>query len=171
MTTRSIVLLAIVLGFAGLCYGSRVAHAGDGPHDRATLQGLTAVFVDVQPLDATGLVAGLEPDAIKSELDLKLRLAGLTAMRSADEDVPPQQRGVLQLNVGVVSVPKEQGVYAYSVYLGLLQGAVMIRDMQTVVAAPTWWVVRNGVGDVAQVRGAITAAAERFVTAYRSAIK
>ncbi len=157
--------LAIIVG----CASVTPARAGDSPHDRATLRGLAAVFVDVQPLDAAGLVAGLDPTAIKSELDLKLRLAGLTAMRSADEDVPPAQRGVLQLNVGVVPVPKQDGVYAYSVYLGLLQGAVMIRDMQTIVAAPTWWVVKNGVGDVAQLRAAITASADRFTTAYRAA--
>jgi hypothetical protein len=54
------------------------------------------------------------------------------------------------------------------VYLAMLQGAVLIRDTQTIIAAPTWWVTRSGVGDVKQIRSGITEAADRFVTAFRA---
>lgn len=165
MRMAPVLLLAtIFLGLVGLA----PARAADSPHDRATLLGLTAVFVDVQPLDSAGLLAGLTPDAIKDELDVKLRLAGLRVIVGADEDVPPQERGVLQVNVSVVPVPKQEGVYAYSVYVGMLQGAVLIRDMKTMLATPTWWVTKTGIGDVKQIKTAINDGGDRFITAWRA---
>lgn len=159
-----LLLATFLFGFTGLA----PAVAADSPHDRATLVGLTAVFVDVQPLDPAGLLAGLAPDAIKDELDVKLRLAGLRVIAGADEDVPPEERGVLQVNVSVVPVPKQDGTYAYSVYVAMLQGAVLIRDMKTILAAPTWWVTKTGIGDVKQIKAAINDGGDRFVTAWRA---
>jgi hypothetical protein len=160
----ALLLATILFGLTGLA----PARAADSPHDRATLVGLTAVFVDVQPLDPAGLLAGLAPDAIKDELDVKLRLAGLRVIVGADEDVPPQERGVLQVNVSVVPVPKQDGTYAYSVYVAMLQGAVLVRDMKTILATPTWWVTKTGIGDVKQIKAAINDGGDRFVTAWRA---
>jgi hypothetical protein len=165
MRTVSLFLLAAVLvGFAG----APAARAADSPHDRGTLLGLTAVFVDVQPLDQAGLLAGLAPADIKNELETKIRLAGLRIIAGPQDDVPPQERGVLQVNVSVVPVPKQDGVYGWSVYLAMLQGAVLIRDMQTIIATPTWWVTRSGVGDAAQIKTGVSEAVDRFVTAFRA---
>lgn len=165
MRTASALLLAAIL-LCLACPGP--ARAADSPHDRSTLLGLTAVFVDVQPLDPAGLLAGLAQADIKSELETKIRLAGLRVIAGPQDDAPPQERGVLQVNVSVVPVPKQEGLYAWSVYLGMLQGAVLIRDMQTVVASPTWWVSKTGVGDVAQIKAAIGEVGDRFVTAWRA---
>ena len=165
-TVRALVFLlpAILAGVLGV----GTARAADSPHDRATLLGLTAVFVDVQPLDPAGLLGGLKQADVKTELETKLRLAGLRVLAGPQDDVPPQERGVMQVNVSVVPVPKQDGVYAWSVYLALLQGAVLIRDMQTILATPTWWVSKTGVGDIQQVRAGITEAADRFATAFRA---
>ena len=163
-TVRALLLLLAILGAATV----GAARAADSPHDRATLLGLTAVFVDVQPLDPAGLLAGLNQADLKSELETKLRLAGLRVLGGPQDDVPPQERGVMQVNVSVVPVPKQEGTYAWSVYLALLQGAVLIRDMQTVLATPTWWVTKTGVGDIQQIRTGITEAADRFATAFRA---
>ena len=165
MRTASALFLAALL----LCAGSLApARAADSPHDRSTLRGITAVFVDVQQLDNAGLLAGLNQADIRSEMEAKIRLAGLRVLAGPQEDVPPQERGVLQVNVSIVPVPKQDGVYAWSVFLGMLQGAVLIRDMKTVVAAPTWWVIRTGVGDVPHVKSAIGETGDRFVTAWRA---
>jgi len=162
-TVRALLLLVAILGGAG-----GAARAADSPHDRATLLGLTAVFVDVQPLDPVGLLAGLNQADVKRDLETKLRLAGLRVIAGPQDDVPPQERGVLQVNVSVVPVPKQDGTYAFSVYLALLQGAVMIRDMETILATPTWWVNRTGVGSIEQIRTGIAEASDRFVTAFRA---
>ena len=165
MRTATALLLAAIL----LCSATaNPAHAADSPHDRSTLRGITAVFVDVQQLDNAGLLAGLNQADIRSEMEAKIRLAGLRVLAGPQEDVPPQERGVLQVNVSIVPVPKQDGVYAWSVFLGMLQGAVLIRDMKTVVAAPTWWVIRTGVGDVPHVKTAIGETGDRFVTAVRA---
>lgn len=163
-TASAFLLVALLLGLAGLA----PARAADSPHDRSTLLGLTAVFVDVQQLEPAALLAGLAPADMKTELETKLRLAGLRIIAGPQDDVPPQERGVLQVNVSVVPVPKQEGVYAWSVYLAMLQGAVLIRDMQTVIATPTWWVAKTGVGDVKQIKAGITEAADKFVTAWRA---
>lgn len=163
-TVPLLLLAALLLGLPCV----RPASAADSPHDRATLHGLTAVFVDVQPIDPAGLLAGLDPAAIKNELDTKLRLAGLRIITGADEDVPPQERGVLQVNVSMVPVPKQDGAYAYSVYVAMLQGAVLIRDMKTILATPTWWVTKTGIGDVKHVKSAVSDGGDRLLTAWRS---
>ncbi|MBM4242513.1 MAG: hypothetical protein FJ148_01695 [Deltaproteobacteria bacterium] len=123
-TVRALLLLVAILGGAG-----GAVRAADSTHDRATLLGLTAVFVDVKPLDPAGLLAGLNQADVKRDLETKLRLAGLRVLPGPQGDVPPQERGVMQVNVSVVPVPRQDGTYAFSVYLGLLQGAVLIRDM------------------------------------------
>lgn len=144
------------------------ARAADNPRDRSTLLGLTAVFVDVHQLDPAGLLAGLNQVDIRTEIETKIRLAGLRVLAGPQEDVPPQERGVLQVNVSVVPVPKQDGLYAWSIYLGMLQGAVLIRDTKTVIAAPTWWVTKTGVGDIAQIKATIGEVGDRFVTAWRA---
>jgi hypothetical protein len=163
-TAPLFLLAALLVGFAV----APSASAADSPHDRSTLLGLTAVFVDVQPIDPAGLLAGLAQADIKSELETRIRLAGLRVIAGPKDDVPPQERGVMQVNVSVVPVPKQEGSYGWSVYLAILQGAVLIRDTQTILAAPTWWVARSGVGDVKQIKAGITEAADRFVTAFRA---
>lgn len=165
MRTVPVFLLAAIL----LCSAAvGPACAADSPHDRSTLLGITAVFVDVQKLDPAGLLAGLNQVDLRNELETKIRLAGLRVLAGPQEDVPPQERGVMQVNVSVVPVPKQDGMYAWTIYLAMLQGAVLIRDMKTIIAAPTWWVAKTGVGDVAQIKAAVGEVGDRFVTAWRA---
>lgn len=126
------------------------------------------MFVDVQPLDATATEAGVDAAALAKDLDLKLHLAGITPMRSADDDVPPGERGVLSVNVSLVPVRELKGAYAYAVLVSLLQGVVLVRDGKTVLAAPTWWVAKSGLGSAYEIREAVGDAADKFLTAYRS---
>ena len=70
--------------------------------------------------------------------------------------------------MSVVPIAQNAALYSYAVFVSLLQGVVVLRDLQTVVAAPTWWVAKNGFGDGAQVRAVVTEASEKFDAAYLS---
>jgi hypothetical protein len=137
---------------------------------RATLGGLTRVGVHVEPVNADAEGDGLTRVLLLSEVESRLREAGIGAVTSTGlgADVPGDP--VLHLDVMTVGLDAR---YAYSVRLELWQPVRLVRDPSIVASGVTWSGLQF-VGTVArerlsEVRRAVDSALEEFVQDWRAA--
>ena len=135
--------------------------AGDGALDRATLRGIKAVNVVVDPLNRQLEQTGLTQEMLRSKLEERLRQAGIAIDRNSNEF----------LGLRVDSVLARKGPYSICFALGFYQRVLLVRDQGIRTATQTWDV--NTILVVMpkpMVDGALNTAeqlADQFVTAYR----
>src|SRR4030095_1084507 len=77
--------------------------AGDFESNRRTLQGIRSLNVIIGDLDSDGRKSGLTEEQLRTDVELKLRLAGIT--------IDP--KSVQFLYLGLTILPTENGVYAF----------------------------------------------------------
>ena len=75
----------VIVAVAQICYAS------DSEVDRQTLAGITAVKVVIEDLPSDALNLGLIRESIQTDVELKLRLAGMRIVTSGTT-VPLRQR-------------------------------------------------------------------------------
>jgi len=155
---RTILLVALAAVFgAGL-------QAGDATLDRATLRGLKAFNIVVDPLDPQLEKAGLSADMLRSRLDTRLRHAGIALDTNAIEFVG--------LRVDSMLLPKK-GPDALCFSLAFYQPVVLSRDAKIRTATQTWdirtMVLAAPKSMVQSALDTIDQIADQFVAAYHSA--
>ncbi len=148
-----IVLAAVALPLGG---------AGDAAIDRATLRGVSAVNVVVDPVSSDLQKEGATASALLTRLESKLRDAGIR--------VDPASTDFVALRL--TSVREPRGPYAVAATIGLYQPVALVRDPKVKTATQTWEVVTISLSDAKQVYRAcmdsVDDLAGRFVQAYRS---
>ena len=148
---------------------ARVALASDTSMDRATLRGLKAVKVVLDPLGPELEHEGLDPNRFRISIEQKLRNAGIKVDNDVNEFVG--------LSVSFAQGARKnlftkKGTFSLSVSLGLYQVAVLTRDMATKTVVETWGVDKTlsaSSRDMDRdVSNAVDELADQFVKAYRS---
>ncbi|HEY1496940.1 MAG TPA: hypothetical protein VGF49_20440 [Candidatus Solibacter sp.] len=149
----SVLLMAFVLPVGG---------AGDAALDRATLRGVKAVNVVIDPVAAEIQKEGARADVLRTRLEERLRDAGIPVDTAANEFVA----------LRLTSVRAARGPLAIAATIGLYQPVVLVRDRNIKTATQTWEVETVVLADTKQVYRAcmdsVDELAGHFVTAYRS---
>ncbi len=147
--------------------------ASDDELARATLKGLRGVHVIVENIDSEAERAGLAQATLRTDVELKLRQAGIAVLSRTEAFATPG-KPVLYLDVHA-RAPRgaASGSYAYSIHLELQQLVVLERNAAMILLAPTWS-TPGGVGIVASaqlstvVRENVRDEVDRFINAWLS---
>jgi hypothetical protein len=126
LTTIYLVTMLLMLLVA---ISSPAVRADDTALSRATLKGITTVFVVVESLDDDARKIGLTEEAIQTDVELKLRLAG---MGVATNGVAVPGDTYLYVNVGVLPP------VAASIQVALEQNVLLQRNGELAFGATTW---------------------------------
>jgi hypothetical protein len=136
--------------------------AGDAALDRATLRGVTAVHVVMDPVAPELERAGATANVLRSRLEERLRRAGVS--------IDPASTAFVALRL--TSVRASRGPFAIAADIGLYQPVILSRDRNLRTATQTWEVETVILAEPKQVEEACTDSVDdlagRFVTAYRS---
>ena len=136
--------------------------ATDSSMDRATLRGLKAVNVVVDPLSNEMERLGLNRDTLRADIEQRLRDAGI----KIDNESPE----FLGLNIS--SARMKRGPQALLLNLGLYQIVMLNRDKTTKTVAETWGAqMVMAVSPKAKDRAVVDAVGEmvgQFITAYQA---
>jgi len=139
-----------------------LAGAGDAPLDRATLRGVVAVNVVIDPVAAEIEKEGVTADGLRMRLEEGLRNAGIQS----------DTTGTAFLALRLRSVRAARGPLSIAITIALYQPVTLVRDPKVKTAAATWEVDTVILADTKQVYRACMDSADeltgRFVTAYRS---
>ncbi|MEO8368598.1 MAG: hypothetical protein ABI806_05320 [Candidatus Solibacter sp.] len=139
-----------------------VGGAGDAALDRATLRGVKAFSVVIDPVAPEIQNQGATADGLRDRLEERLRDAGLK--------VDPASREFVGLRL--MSVRAARGPFAIAASIALYQPVTLVRDSNLKTATQTWEVGTVVLADTKQVKRAcldsVDELAARFVTAYQS---
>lgn len=130
---------------------------------RATLADLTAVNVQVEPVNADAERDGLVRADLQADAESTLRAAGIGVLSQTELFLDPATP-LLHLDVMTVRL---DGRYAYSVRLELWQAVRLVRDARIRTLAATWStpqiVGTVPVDGLRELRPAVGAAVQAFV--------
>jgi len=139
-----------------------------------TLAGLKGVYIYVERLKDEVKRDGLDEAQIRTDVELRLRQAGITVFREAgsfDSAGSP----ILDIDVHPVKVTSEgvESFYVYHVHIELNQSVRLVRKPSLRVLATTW-ATRSTVGAIGEdkfgsIRDIVRDHTEQFINAYLAA--
>lgn len=136
--------------------------AGDAALDRATLRGVTAVNVVIDPVAPEIEKEGATADALRTRLTERLRSAGV--------QIDPDSTQFVGFRL--TSVRAGRGPFGISATIAFYQPVTLVRDRNVRTATQTWEVDTVLLADTKLVYRAcmdsVDELSARFVTAYRS---
>ena len=142
--------------------------ASDSEIDRASLKGLTGVFVLVEELNPPEEQAGLKTADIQADAVQKLQAAGIPLL-SKEQSIQAPGMPTLYISVSVAS-STETDLWPFSIDVNLEQQATLKRNPDTFVpTAITWHVGSIGAVDksnIRSVRDRVNEQIAKFVNAY-----
>jgi len=159
------VLLSLVLAFL-ITGGAVVARAVDTEDTRQSLKGLKGIYVLVEELKPEVERAGLTEEAIQTDVELKLRLAGIPVLEDLANLASPYY-----LYVAVSTNHMSDGIWPFHISVELVQKVLLDRDRSTISYSSTWSTGstgRVGKAKVRTVRDSIKDLVDRFINAYLS---
>jgi hypothetical protein len=137
--------------------------AGDAPLDRATLKGLGAVGIIIDPIESDLVKEGLTEDLVQKRIEGKLKDAGIGVNPSGSEFV----------GLRVLRARAQKGPYALCLAIGVYQPVVLVRNKDMKTATETWAAETVLMADPKVVSrealNSVDELADRLVAAYRSA--
>ena len=162
MASATIRTLAVLI-LAGACFAS------DTSMDRATLRGLNAVKVVVDPLGSELEREGLDANRLRGSIEQKLRFASIKVDNDVNEFVGVSI-SFAQAGKKVLSIKK--GTFSLTISLGVYQVAVLTRDMATKTVVETWGAEKTASASARgldhEVSNAVDDLVDQFVKAYLS---
>ena len=161
-------ILAAVLVF-GLFAAAPSFAGGDSEISRATLQGIRGVHVLIEHLDPTVERAGLRSADLKTDVELKLRLAGIPVLSESEWLAEPGSP-ILVVTIGI-QWESDLGVWPYDVEAELVQRVNLERVPKALAFAGTWSIgVIGSVGKlkVGGIRDNVKDLVDKFINAYLS---
>ncbi len=148
----------LLLLFTGL-----LTAAGDSPLERATLKGLKAVNIVIDPLDAELQSEALSGDKLRAQVQQRLQAAGIA--------VDPQ--AVEFLGLRITAAQAKRTPVALCVDLNVYQPVILARDKNVKTATETWGAHSVLLAPPRQVSDSsaetVDQLVQQFVAAYRSA--
>jgi hypothetical protein len=157
--------------FVGLVVLSMIcgdAQAQDIEQTRNALKGLTGVFVIIEtPLEPDAIAGGLSHDAIRTEVELKLRQAGIRVL-SGDEWERTPGKPYLQVWPKVLK-GGTLGGYIYHISVEFKQHVSLVRTPDIKVFGATWSAEHMGyTPDLKDIRDRMKDLVDKFIAAYLS---
>jgi len=133
---------------------------------QATLKGLRAMNVVVESLKPEAERDGLLRDTIRTDVELKLRQAGIAVLSKSE----PPAYAYLYVNVGTMKPSAASGLYAYCVHVELVQRVYLARDASVFTFARTWQSTgifgTVGTFNLSSVRGTVRDSVDEFLNDY-----
>ena len=155
---RSIFIMVLMLVL------STSVFAGDIKSDRETLKNLKGVHVHVQDLNQDIEQAGLSKNQIRTDVELKLRLAGIKVLTLLEHY---EGKGAPYLHIYLDSHKTEKGGFVYSLSFGIIQEVRLVRN-NTITDAITWSISGVGYNNIEGIRAHIKDRADKFINDYLS---
>lgn len=163
-----VVLTTMVLGLVTL--DSLASAISDDQYSRETLRGLLGIGVAVEDLSPDAKKHGLTEERIKTDVELRLRTAGIKVLTD-EERLKTPGSPYLYVNVGTMNVGTRgnHGLYSIALMVDLVQEVSLERNPSIKTLASTWR--SGGVGAVgelnlSQIRGAVKDKVDEFINAY-----
>ena len=154
-------LMALLIGV-----NSPFVWAQDTEDRRETLKGMSAVEVLVESLPDGAKVLGLTEESIQTDVELKLRLAGMRVLKPEEWTKTP---GFPYLYVEVSVLAAKDGSTACYIAVELHQNALLERNGQFVAGATTWDTSFIGLNQDAQdIRNKVKDHIDKFLNAWLS---
>jgi hypothetical protein len=145
-----------------------VATAADNENTRRSLKGLKGINVLVEPVKAEVEQGGLTKTSIQTDVELKLRQAGITVLTEAESLAAPGSP-YLYISVGTVG---SGPLSAYATHVELAQSVRLDRDPGIWLAGATTWSVASvgtvGRDNLREIRDDIKDNVDQFINAYLS---
>ena len=152
-----VLILSVLFLFHSLAFGM------DDEITRNSLKGLEGIYVAII-LDSGSKQAGLSKSLLRTDVEVKLRMAGIKLVSQYESFNLP---GMPWLGVNTNSLIHGKSIY-YQISLELIQGAFLERKNLHTIAI-TWDIGRHGVtSNIENIRSSIKDMTEQFINAYRS---
>jgi hypothetical protein len=160
---------ALALGAGGFG-ASQLRAQGEGPPpEQASMRGLKAVQVLIEPLPAEVEKAGLTTAALQGEVESRLASGGIRVLKSERDQLDDVGNTLLYLNVEVLPETLADPPLTYACMLELRQDCVLIRNPKIQPHAITWStasVIRGG--DAPSIRARVGARVDQFLKDWRA---
>jgi hypothetical protein len=162
---RAILFLSSTVALAlTLICGNAYAVSSEGGTN--TLRGLKGVYVGIEDLNKEVVKDGLTADSIRTEVELKLHLAGIPVL---SKEAWAKEPGLPYLDVSVNAGKPEQGGYIYNIIVALRQEVILVRSPHISAQAETWFVAGIGITpDLKDIRDVTKEEIDKFINAYLS---
>ena len=162
-TFMKIVSVSLIITFGFVSDGSsqRISH------NIESLRGIEGVMVAVEDLKTDITEDGLSIEKIQTDVELKLRLAGITVL---NETGWLKERGQPYLYVNVNSNKnKKAGMYSFNISVNVRQNVIVARNPDVLISADTWHAEHVGyinVKNAAGLRDLIKDVVDIFINDY-----
>jgi hypothetical protein len=155
------VSLIITFGFVSSGPAQRISHTIE------SLRGIEGVMVAVEDLKPDIAGDGLSKEKIQTDVELKLRFAGITVL---DENAWLNERGQPYLYVNINSNKNTgTGMYSFNISVVLRQNVIVARNPDVLISADTWHADHVGyvnVKNAAGLRESIKDVVDIFINDY-----
>lgn len=139
--------------------------------ERAALAGITGIEVIVEEMSPDAELQGLTESALRTDVELKLRQAGIRVLTRIEAQRQAVNSAGLLLAVGTRLL--EKGNYAFAIQLKLDQAVLLQRDPSIIWVAPTWEVPvmfgTIGAKNLSKLRDFVRDMVDQFINAYLAA--
>ena len=157
----------LVVGLLTLAMG-RPVMGSDNEYARATLKGISGVQVLVESFDENAKNAGFDIRTFQTDMELKLRLAGIKVLTKKESFAAPGSP-YLYLNVNPLSPGERESNFPYAIGLELRQEIRLIRDPSIHLSGATTWSTSSiGYGDIPYIRESVKDHMDKFINAWLS---
>ena len=132
---------------------------------RATLRGIPTIAVEVASLDPEAERVGLTKNQLQTDVELRLRKAGINVVSSPSGETAWSLLGLRVTFVKVEQLP----LYAFDIRLEFFQMVILLRDPGLRTVGSTWSINYTGFAGAGRTRGVRDAVADlvdEFINAY-----
>ncbi|MDH4207166.1 MAG: hypothetical protein OEV45_16720 [Desulfobacteraceae bacterium] len=161
---KHIIFIMVLVVVFSLAEMSSSTFASDLKPDRESLKNLKGVYVNVQDVQRDLLQAGLSKDQIRTDIELKLRAAGIKVLTQKEHY---NEKGAPFLHVYLNTIGTKKGAFIYSIFFGILEEVSLVRN-DIIVDAITWSTSGMGYGYIEEIRAQIKNRVDEFINAYLS---
>lgn len=160
-----ILLIAIVLDLVII---RMPIFAINGKSNLATLQGLNSIGVLVEKLPSEVEKGGLIRNQLQSEVELKLRNAGIRVLTREECSHTPGEP-YLYINININITKTESEIYPYNIDAMFIQKVSLLRNPKKISYAVTW--STGGIGSIhkqllSQLRDSVNDIVDIFIKNY-----
>jgi hypothetical protein len=143
--------------------------AFDNRLTRRTLQGLQGVIVVVASLGPEIKQDGLTEDQLRTDTELKLRMAGIKVLSNEELSITPG-KPMMHVYITILKTKlNHYTLYVFSISLQIMQEASLARAPNIKTAAITWLVDITGkTGELEDIRDSTKDLVDKFINAYLS---
>ena len=133
--------------------------------ERESLRGLNGVYIFIDDLSPNLERAGLSKNQIQTDVELKLRLAGIKVLTREEWK---KEKGVPYISVVIDASPQRQKEpFPVFIMVRLQQGVRLYRNSLLMHTA-TWEVLSNGVLSKENIRAGVKDLVDKFINDYLS---